>query len=298
MKRVSVVLSCALLLALPTGALAAAMQDEPVTTTTTATSTTPAASDNPSWEESVVAALAILGAIALGGGVVWMVVQAHKLEQELARATLRQGGSISTQETAAAGSAALLAAARVTAAVPGGAAAPAIAPRVIRVSGPDAVHVNLAGEYTVDKEVASPEWAVRGIDSYAQALKRSGHTFVFTPQQEASDVAVTVTSADGNTGQHSVNVLPAVARSSFAVRLAIRNWGLVVVAIVIVFGAIALGVTGHLDGGNFVALVTPLAALLGIAAATSGGSGSGDSAAGGTAGGAAGGAGGAPGGGA
>jgi hypothetical protein len=96
-----------------------------------------------------------------------------------------------------------------------------------------------------------------------------------TPHEEKADVTLKVT--DGTTsGEKRVKIL-AAAKSSFVVRLAVRHWGLVVVAVAIVFGAIALGVTGHLDGGNFVALVAPLAALLGVTAAVSerdGGSGS------------------------
>jgi hypothetical protein len=47
-----------------------------------------------------------------------------------------------------------------------------------------------------------------------------------------------------------------------------------------------MGVTGHLDGSNFVALVAPLAALLGVTAAVSDhGGGGGGSAGGGTPGG-------------
>ena len=62
-------------------------------------------------------------------------------------------------------------------------------------------------------------------------------------------------------------MLPAEAATPFVVRLFVRNWGLIVVANVVVFGAIALGLAGRLDGANFVALVAPLAALLGVTTA-------------------------------
>jgi uncharacterized membrane protein YgcG len=105
---------------------------------------------------------------------------------------------------------------------------------------------------------------------------------------------VTIKVTDGTSnGEKPVRIV-AAAKPSFVARFAVRNWGLVVVAVAIVFGAIALGVTGHLDGGNFVALVAPLAALLGVTAAVSerggsGGGGSGGSAGGGASGGGSGG---------
>lgn len=93
--------------------------------------------------------------------------------------------------------------------------------------------------------------------------------------------------ADGRNGEKAVKIV-AAAKAPFVFRIAVRNWGLLVVAVFIVAGAIALGVTGHLDGGNFVALVAPLAALLGVAAATGDRGGGGGSAGGGTSGGASG----------
>ena len=59
-------------------------------------------------------------------------------------------------------------------------------------------------------------------------------------------------------------VSPAPKPPAFVLQVATRSWGLIVVAIAVVFGAVALGLTGRLDGGNFVARVAPLAALLGV----------------------------------
>lgn len=218
-----------------------------VPTTTTATNT--ASDDEPTRGESLVAAMAILGGILVALAVIWLVSRAHDLQARLAATTVAGGGSVSTATAPAAGQEA------------------ARAEPEISISGPGEVAVDTAGEFTVEKSVTHPAWTVSGIGSFTQRLKDDDHTFVLTPHEEKTDVTLKVT--DGSlTGEKHVKVL-AAAKSSFVVRLAVRHWGLVVVAVAIVFGAIALGVTGHLDGGNFVALVAPLAALLGVTAAVS-----------------------------
>jgi hypothetical protein len=252
-----------LLLCAPSSGLAAAPKNAPAPPTTTSATTTSA--DEPTSGESAVAVLAILSGVAVAFGVIVLVGRAHDLQARLAAATVARGGSVDTATTSAAGGDEIAAA----------------EPDTIAITGPDEVAVDPAGEFKVEKTVAHPTWSVSGLGSFTQLLKNDDHTFVFTPREEKADVKIKVT-AGQKTGEKPVKIL-AAAKSSFTVRYAVRNLGLVVVAVAIVFGAIALGVTGHLDGGNFVALVAPLAALLGVTAAVTergGGGGGGGASAG------------------
>jgi len=63
----------------------------------------------------------------------------------------------------------------------------------------------------------------------------------------------------------SVTAVPDVTAVTppFPLRLFLQGWGLVVVAILIVGFAGALAALGNLSSGGFIALVVPLAALLG-----------------------------------
>jgi hypothetical protein len=239
----------------------------PAATAPTATTT----ADEPTKGESGVAALAILAGVAIAIAVVVFVWHAHDIQARLATATIARGGTVDTAAIPAAGGEEL-------------AAADA---KAIKIDGPDAVAVGSAGEFKVEKAVANPVWSVTGLGSFTQLLKDDGRTFVFTPHERKDGVEIHVTAGEEK-GQRAVKIL-AAAKASFVFRVAVRNWGLVVVAVFIVAGAIAMGVTGHLDGGNFVALVAPLAALLGIATATGDRGGGGGSAGGGTSGGGSGG---------
>lgn len=244
-------------------AASGASAQTPTTTTSTVpaatTPTTTAADDEPTKGESLIAAVAILGGTLVALAVIWLVSRAHDIQARLAAANVARGGSVSTATESAAGR-------EAAPAGPG-----------ISISGPDDVAVDNAGEFTVEKSVTDPAWTVSGIGSFTQRLKDDNHTFVFTPHEEKTNVTLKVT-AGTTSGEKLVKIL-AATKSPFVVRFAVRHWGLVVVAVAIVFGAVALGVTGHLDGGNFVALVAPLAALLGVTAAVSergGGNGSTD----------------------
>jgi hypothetical protein len=66
----------------------------------------------------------------------------------------------------------------------------------------------------------------------------------------------------------SVTAVPDVtpAASPFPLRLFLHGWGLVVVAILVIGFAGALDALGNLTGADFVALVVPLTALLGVIA--------------------------------
>jgi hypothetical protein len=70
----------------------------------------------------------------------------------------------------------------------------------------------------------------------------------------------------------SVTAVPDVtpAASPFPLRLFLQGWGLVVVAILVVGFAGALVALGNLTSADFIALVVPLIALLGVLAAVRG----------------------------
>jgi hypothetical protein len=72
----------------------------------------------------------------------------------------------------------------------------------------------------------------------------------------------------------AVTAVPDVtpAASPFPLRLFLQGWGLVVVAVLVVGFAGALDALGNLTAGDFIALVVPLTALLGVLAAVRGAS--------------------------
>jgi len=215
-----------------------------------------------------VASLALIGAVGLGGGILLLVNQAHSTQREIALRSLRQGRPVQIQVPSAGG----LETAR--------------ADRLM-ITGPDELAVNTVGEYSVPVGQPNLDWSVQGIKVFGGTPK-DDHTYLFTPHEISDAVTVHVQSENGQADKQ-VKILPApradgasgsgtaeAAAVPVVVRLVVRNWGLVLVAVAIVFGAVALAVVGRLDGGNFVALVAPLAALLGVTA-VSGGGGSGGS---------------------
>jgi hypothetical protein len=208
-----------LLLGATSSVLAAtgASAQTPTTTTSTVpaatTAATTASSDEPTNGESSAAVVAILGGIVVALAVIWLVSRAHNIQARLATASLARGGSVSTGTAPAAG----------------GAEVAAVEPDTIAITGPDEVTVDTAGEFTVDKAVTHPTWSVSGIGTFTQLLKDDDRTFVFTPHEEKVDVTIKVT--DGTkTGEKPVKIL-AAAEPSFVLRVVVRNWGLVVVAV-------------------------------------------------------------------
>jgi glucose/arabinose dehydrogenase len=253
----------ALLLTLLTSGLATATASAATTSpSASAPSTSPSSAPGglraPTDGENRLAFLAMLGAIALGAGVLRLVTQAHRFQRELAELATNQGQQLSSELGPSAGPESL-----------------ASSPIVIQ--GGNVVTVAVPSTFSVDKELADPTWSVAGTTAFAQSLK-DPHTFVFTPQEVVSGAAVNVTATKDGTqlsGTKELTIVAAEPAKPFVVRFAIAHWGLVLVAVVLAFGAVALALTGRLDGGNFVALVTALAALLGVtAAATSGSAGS------------------------
>jgi glucose/arabinose dehydrogenase len=252
------VLLTLLTIGLATATASAANPSPSASASSTSPSSAPGGLRAPTDGENRLAVLALLGAIALGWGVLRLVTQAHRFQRELAELATNQGQQLSSELGSSAGPAALASDALV-------------------IQGGNVVTVAVPATFSVDKELTDPTWSVAGTTAFAQSLK-DPHTFVFTPQEVVSGAAVNVTAKKDGTelsGTKELTIVATEPAKPFVVRFAIAHWGLVLVAVVLAFGAVALALTGRLDGGNFVALVTALAALLGVtAAATSGSAGS------------------------
>ena len=258
MKKCWLVLLLVLILA-PANALAAsfAADSAAATGTTGATGATGAtgptgpATDDPTDGESIGAALAIIGAIVVGAGVLFLVDRAHAMQKELARQVIAHGGTVLTTQ------------------VP-----------CRRRHGTRACERHPC--HWARRATRQLAWRVhRRGDGDQSGLGRDRHQGVRQGLETVRSHVRLHASGRGegcqghrqrgpDKGEHTVRILPPLGGDSYVFRVAIRNWGLIVVATVIVFGAIALGLTGHLDGGNFVALVAPLAALLGVSAVVGG----------------------------
>jgi hypothetical protein len=218
----------------------------------------------------VVAGLLGLGAAGLAGVVVAMAwsVQAGqiRLAEQLARRQL-----IVTAEAGAADEARRPDTAQQ--AGPANGAGPA--PPVI-IDGPDTVVTGEQARYRVrpsgTRQVVS--WAAGG-GSLAQSPDPAHPDELLLMADRPGNLAITVRVREGlmeSRGTKSVTAVPDVTDTAppFTLRLFLRGWGLVVVAVLIVGFAAALDALGTLSSSDFIALVTPLAALLGVVAVARG----------------------------
>jgi hypothetical protein len=148
------------------------------------------------------------------------------------------------------------------------AAGPGLAPPVV-IDGPDTVVTGEQARYRVlpsyGRTVVS--WAAGG-GSLAQSPDPAHPDELLLIADEPGDLAVTVRVREGLTqhrGTKSVTAVPdATAAPPFTLRPLLNGWGLVVVAVLITGFAGALDALGDLTSADFIALVTPLAALLAV----------------------------------
>jgi hypothetical protein len=145
---------------------------------------------------------------------------------------------------------------------------PGLAPPVV-IDGPDTVVTGEQARYRVvpsyGRTVVS--WAAGG-GSLAQSPDPAHPDELLLIADEPGDLAVTVRVREGLTqhrGTKSVTAVPDVtAAPPFTLRPLLNGWGLVVVAVLITGFAGALDALGDLTSADFIALVTPLAALLAV----------------------------------
>jgi hypothetical protein len=144
------------------------------------------------------------------------------------------------------------------------------------IDGPDTVVVGEQVCYRVRPSAVGTAvtWAVGG-GSASQAPDPARPDELLLIADRPGDLMLHVRVREGLTERRetkSITAVPEVAPAAapFPLRLFLHGWGLVVVAIMVVGFAGALAALGDLTSADFVALVVPLTALLGVLAAVRG----------------------------
>ena len=222
-----------------------------------------------------VAALLGLGAAALAGVVAAMAWNVHARQIRLAEQLARRQ-FIVTAEAAPAGRTAdgsgggEAAGAQAEGAADAGPASPVL------IEGPDTVVTGEQARYRMrpsgSRKVMS--WAVGG-GSVSQSPDPGHPGELLLIADRPGSLTITVRVRDGIAERRGTKSVTAVADVTAAappltLRLFLQGWGLVVVAVLIVGFAGALDALGNLASADFIALVSPLAALLGVVAVAAG----------------------------
>ena len=148
------------------------------------------------------------------------------------------------------------------------------APPVV-IEGPDTVVAGEQARYRVrpsgNRKVVA--WAAGG-GSVSQAPDPAHPDELLLIADRPGDLTLIVRVRDGMTerrGTKAVTALPEVTSPPpFTLRLFLNGWGLVAVAVLIAGFAASLDALGNLPSSDFIALVSPLAALLSVVAVARG----------------------------
>jgi hypothetical protein len=229
----------------------------------------------------VVAGLLGLGSAGLAAGVVAMTWSVHARQIRLAEVLARRQ-FIATAQVAAPGRAAPGAEPDEGAQLPEGAQQPGARPpvngqaRVAVIDGPETVVTGEQARYRVRSANAGKvvSWAVGG-GSVAQAPDPSHPDELLLIADQPGSLTISVRVREGMTERRETKAVAVVADvpppgPPFTLRLFLHGWGLVVAAILIAGFAGALAALGTLTSADFVALVAPITALLGMAAVVRG----------------------------
>jgi hypothetical protein len=216
-----------------------------------------------------------LGAAGVAGAVVAMAWSVHarqvRVAEQLAR---RQFISVAQADAVASangnGNGRPRAASRqADGAAGGGPAAPVI------IEGPDTVVTGEQARYRVQPNGAGKvvSWAAGG-GSVAQSPDPAHPDELLLIADQPGDLMVSVRVREGIAERRGIKPVTAVPDITpappFTLRALLNWWGLVVVAVLIVGFAAALDALGSLTSSDFIALVAPLAALLGVIAVARG----------------------------
>ncbi len=148
----------------------------------------------------------------------------------------------------------------------------------LAIDGPQTVVVGEQVRYRVRPSAVGTAvtWAAGG-GSVSQAPDPAHPDELLLIADRPGNLMLHVRVREGLTERRETKAVAAVpdvtpAASPFPLRLFLHGWGLVVVAVLVVGFAGALDALGNLTSGDFIALVVPLTALLGVLAAVRGAS--------------------------
>jgi hypothetical protein len=243
--------------------------------------------------QPVVAALLGLGASGLAGAVVAMAWSVHarqiRLAEQLTRRQFVVAGETEAAEPAlnghASAEAALVelreakeaAAAQAGAKVPAGRVATAARSAKLFIDGPETVVAGEQVRYRVrpagDGKMVT--WAAGG-GSVSQSPDPAHPDELLLIADQPGNLMVSVRVREGLSERRetkSVTALPEVSTAPpFTLRLFLHGWGLIVIAVMVIGFAGALDALGDLTSADFIALVVPLTALVGVITVTRGAS--------------------------
>ena len=144
------------------------------------------------------------------------------------------------------------------------------------IDGPDTVVTGEQARYRVRASGAGKvvAWAVGG-GSVAQAPDPSHPDELLLIADQPGQLTLSVRVREGMTERRETKAITVVAEVAapappFTLRLFLHGWGLIVAAVVIAGFAGALAALGTLTAADFIALVAPITALLGMAAVVRG----------------------------
>ena len=153
--------------------------------------------------------------------------------------------------------------------------ATATVPPVV-IDGPDTLITGDQGRYQVrrggNRQVMS--WAVGG-GAVSQAPDPAHPDELLLVADQPGSLTITVRVRDGLTERRATKAVtaqpePPAPAPPVMLRIFLHGWTLVVVAVLLIGFAAALSALGNLSSAEFIALVSPLAALLGVVAAVRG----------------------------
>ncbi len=234
--------------------------------------------------QSVVAGLLGLGAAGVAGAIVAMAWSVHLHQIQLARLFARREAAGLAEDDAAAAHAAngngTLAHVANGNGVPRppddtGETAPRPGPAPpTAIEGPDSVVTGELARYRVRRSSTQQvvSWAAGG-GSVSQAADPAHPDDLLLVAERPGNLTVSVRLREGLTERRETKAVTAVDNqeatgSPVTLRLFLQDWPLATVAVLVVGFAGALVALGSLAAADFVALVAPLAALLGVVAAT------------------------------
>ena len=209
-----------------------------------------------------VAVLLGLGSAGLAGSVVAMAWSVHVRQIRLAEQLARRQFLV----TADTGSTAHAAPER------NGKAAGSGATPVVAIDGPESVVVGEQARYRVRSagSVQVVSWAVGG-GAASQSPDPAHPDDLLVIADQPGNLTIIVRAREGMLERRATKSITAVAEVTapappFTLRVFLHAWGLAAVAALIVGSAAALVALGNLAPADFIAVVVPLAALLGVVA--------------------------------